>query len=72
MIIVLIVSACIKYHRTSNKIATGLMFICVFTDSALPFLLQVCIDMAGEAIECIGLHFSGQYLYCCQACKCAY
>ena len=59
IVIVSIVSACINCHRTSNssKIATGRMFICVFTDSALRFPLGVCIDMAKVAIGCIGLHF---------------
>ena len=28
--------------------------------------------MAEVAIGCIGLYFLGQYLYCRQACKCAY
>ena len=57
IVIVSIVSACIKCHRTSNcsKIATGRVFICVFTDSALRFPLGVCIDMAEVAIGCIGL-----------------
>ena len=67
-------SACINCHRTSDssKIASGRMFISVVTDSALPFPLRVCIDMAQVAIGCIGLVFLRQYLYCRQACKCAY
>ena len=74
IVIVSIVSACMNCHGTSNssKIATGCMFICVFTDSALRFPLGVCIDMAEVAIGCIGLRFLGQYLYCRQACKCVY
>ena len=59
-------------NRIDCKIATGCIFICVFTDSALRFPLGVCIDMAEVAIGCIGLRFSGQYLYCRQACKCVY
>ena len=72
IIIVSIVSTCINCHRTSNssKIATGYLFICVFTDSALRFPLGVCIDMDEIAIGWIGLRFLGQYLYCRQACKC--
>ena len=56
-----IVSVCINCHRTSNcyKIATGRMFICVFTNSILRFPLGVCIDMAELTIGCIGLHFLG-------------
>ena len=61
IVIISIVSACINCHGISNssKIATGRMFICVFTDSALRFPLGVCIDMAEVAIECIGLRFFG-------------
>ena len=72
IVIVSIVSACINCHRTSNssKIATGCMFICVFTDLALQFPLEVCIDMTEVTIGCIDLRFSGQYLHCRQACKC--
>ena len=44
----------------------------IFTHSALRFPLGVCINMAEVTIGCRGLYFSGQYLYCGQACKCAY
>ena len=62
IVIVSIVSACMNYHRTCNcsKIATGCMFICVFTDLALRFPLGVCINMTKVAIGYIGLYFSGQ------------
>ena len=65
IVIVSTASACINQHSTSNssKIATGRMFIFVFTNSALRFPLGVCIDMAEVATGCIGLHFSRQYLF---------
>ena len=64
IVIVLIVSACINCHHTSNssKIATGCIFICVFTDSVLQFPLGVCIEMAEVAIGCIALRFFVFYI----------